>query len=464
MPDEKGTGNNCIERAAMITNEPNKWPKQAKNLMGRQKNGSSDKNLTVLSKITKLFFSNKVDNTAEWILTYQGVENRSEVYARELATLIEVSRNLVSVEQENLLDLILDQLKSVVDYSGAALAQLEGEQLTLLTYRGPDSLAEVIGGPISLANSQVYQQLVQQRTPIVVNNIQEDQLAMRAFQKLTGDQGGAIIDYACSLVIIPLIFKEEVIGVLALGHYQPCYYSAQHVELAVAFANYVALSLGNNQMHRKTRNLAVLAERNRLACELHDNVAQALGYLNLKVAVTSKLLADGQYTEAQANLQELKQVINEAYTDVREEIFNLRAKTSMGLSFLNTLDKYIAKYKQFYNLDIQLTLQTEENQLEFPAEVKEQVIRIIQEALINVRKHAKVDKVAITIKPNGDRVQIMIQDEGQGFAIDGLKKTDKTGFGLEIMQDRAQSINGNLEISSKPGKGTQITLDVPFTC
>jgi len=447
----------------MIINQPNKWPKESKSLMSRgRKNGSSDKNSTVLSKITKLFFSNKVDNTAEWILTYQEAENRSEVYARELATLIEVSRNLVSVEQENLLDLILDQLKSVVEYSGVAIAQLEGEQLTILTYRSLDSLAEVVGRPISLANSQVYRQLVQQRTPIIVSNIQKDQAAMRAFQRLAGDQRGVNIDYIRSLVIIPLIFKEEVIGVLALGHHQPGYYSSQHVELAVAFANYVALSLGNNQMHRKTRNLAILAERNRLACELHDNVAQSLGYLNLKVAVTSKLLADGQYAEAQANLQELKQVINEAYTDVREEIFNLRAKTSMGLSFLNTLDKYIAKYKEFYNLDIQLTLQTEENQLKFPAEVKEQVIRIIQEALINVRKHAQVDKVAITIKPNQDRIQIMIQDEGQGFAINKLKTADKTGFGLEIMQERAKSINGNLEISSKPGKGTRIILDVPF--
>jgi signal transduction histidine kinase len=449
----------------MTVNQRNNLAQQPKKSANhRHENGHADKSPTVLNKITKLLFSNKIDNTTEWILTHQQAENRSEVYARELATLIEVSRNLVSLDQEDLLDLILDQLKSVVDYSGAAIAQLEGDKLTILTYRDPIFQEEISGWYISLSDSQVYRQVVEQRTPFITANIQQEALATWSFQKLIGEQAKTTFSCICSLVTIPLIFKDQVIGVLSLGHSQPDYYSQQHVELAVAFANYLALFLGNNQMHRQIRGLAALEERNRLARELHDNVAQSLGYLNLKLAVTNNLLANGQFAEAQANLQELKRIVNETYTDVREEIFNLRAKTSIGLSFLNTLHRYIAKYKEFYNLDIQLAIQLEEDLLQFPADVKEQVIRIIQEALINVRKHAKVDKVLINIKQDQDQICISIEDKGQGFEIDEVKQTDKAGFGLQIMQERAQSINGNLKIASAPGNGTQVTIHVPMIC
>lgn len=97
------------------------------------------------------------------------------------------------------------------------------------------------------------------------------------------------------------------------------------------------------------RLLAEMRELNRLAQELHDTVAQALGYLNLKISMAHTLLASGETEAAQADLHELKGVIGEIYTDVREEIFYLRAKVLSDLSFLELLEQYINKYRRFYN-------------------------------------------------------------------------------------------------------------------
>lgn len=213
------------------------------------------------------------------------------------------------------------------------------------------------------------------------------------------------------------------------------------------------------------QHLALLAEtreRNRLAQELHDNVAQALGYLNLKLAVTNALLSEGQIEEAKASLDELKNIVGETYTDVREEIFSLRAKVFSGLGFLELLDKYTDKYRRFYKLNIEIVKEEDESCFEFPAAVSPQIIRIIQEALINVRKHAKVDKATIRLSREADRIRISVEDEGRGFNR-GMLYKKKASFGLQIMQERAESIGGELEIKSLLGQGSQIIIRLPLS-
>jgi PAS domain S-box-containing protein len=205
------------------------------------------------------------------------------------------------------------------------------------------------------------------------------------------------------------------------------------------------------------RLLAEMRERNRLAQELHDTVAQALGYLNLKIGMTSTLLAGNQVDPARASLQELKGVISETYTDVREEIFYLRAKALSDLSFMELLERYIDKYRRFYNLDIQLLQEAELAAFQFPPEETSQLIRTIQEALINIRKHARVNTATLRLGQENGAICISIEDGGQGF--DPAQSQEKTSsFGLQIMRERLESVGGSLEIDTAPGRGTRIVL------
>lgn len=207
--------------------------------------------------------------------------------------------------------------------------------------------------------------------------------------------------------------------------------------------------------------LAQMRERNRLAQELHDNVAQALGYLNLKMGQTHDFLTTSRLNEVGANLRELRQIVNETYADIRAEIFNLRAAPAQNVRFLETLRQYLDKYQRFYRLDIDLVFEADETYFDFPSEVSIALIRTIQEALMNVRKHARVDRALIRLGQRADGWQINIEDGGRGFVLNGLGSKDSTSYGLKIMQERIEGVGGHLEIVSAPGQGTRINLFYP---
>lgn len=265
--------------------------------------------------------------------------------------------------------------------------------------------------------------------------------------------------------LLPLTIEGQTSGGIGLSFTEPQNFSRKDRAFMTVLARQCAQAMERARLYEAEqaaqKDLALLAEtreRNRLAEDLHDNVAQALGYLNLKMTVTAELLAKGQVEEVAANLGELKQVIGETYTDVREEIFNLRAKVSSGVSFLELLNRYIDKYKRFYDLDIQLIQEAELSLFEFPQEVSPQIMRTIQEALINVRKHARVRQATIRLSGTGDHVCITVEDKGQGFDLAAIKGANINSFGLQIMQDRVRRVGGALEINTTPGQGTQIIL------
>jgi signal transduction histidine kinase len=214
---------------------------------------------------------------------------------------------------------------------------------------------------------------------------------------------------------------------------------------------------------QNARQVATLEERERLAGEMHDRLAQALGYLNLGLSGVDQALAEGQVDEARARLAELKQVVKQTYTDVREAIFNLRIRSDPQTPFLPTLQEYLAEYQSHYGVHVDLLVE-DEGLVRFPPQVKIQILRIIQEALTNVRKHAGTDRARIRMERAEEKVRISIEDEGQGF--DLARATpggEEQFFGLQIMYERARAAGGSLEVRSAPGQGTRIVLDLPLS-
>jgi signal transduction histidine kinase len=271
--------------------------------------------------------------------------------------------------------------------------------------------------------------------------------------------------------VLPLLGQRQAIGAVTISFAEARAFSPEEQEFILTVTQQCAQALERAQLYEieqqarleaeaNQQRLALLAEmreRSRLAQELHDTVAQVLGYLNLKIAMANTLLADNRLDALKANLQELKGVIAETYTDVREEIFNLRSAGFEDLSFLELLGRYIDKYRRFYNLEIQLLQEAEPELFEFPGEMTSQVVRTIQEALINVRKHAQVSAAIIRLSREGPYLRISVEDEGQGFDLAKIK--DKAGsFGLLIMRERVESAGGSLEVDSAPGRGTRVTL------
>ena len=272
--------------------------------------------------------------------------------------------------------------------------------------------------------------------------------------------GQIIEDHDSAWLAVPLIRSERFLGLIEVLRLETRHFQAGEAHLLTRLANQMVVSIENAQLYRKLHHLAALEERDRLAREMHDHLAQGLGYLNVKSAMTDELLANKQIEQAHESLVELKKVVKILYTDVREEIFNLRTTVPERISFFARLKEYLADYQKHYGLSVNLTI-SNEVPFEFSPEVNGQLLRIIQEALTNVRRHSDADKVLIHFAEEGGHVFMRIEDNGRGFQLEQMNRAAGQHYGIQIMRERAESVNGRLELDSQPGQGTRIVVWVP---
>ncbi len=195
-----------------------------------------------------------VRDITERVLARQRLERQVEERTKELTTLLEVSHSLASsLKLEPLLGLILDQLKAVVDYDGAAVMTLEGEDLTTLAYRGPIPQEEASRLHFPLENAQVNREVIHRCEPIIIPDVRGDAPLARAFQQTAGEALETTFGYIRSWMGVPLMVRERVIGMLTLDHSEPDYYSSRQAELAMAFASQAALAIENAKLFEETR-------------------------------------------------------------------------------------------------------------------------------------------------------------------------------------------------------------------
>lgn len=387
----------------------------------------------------------------------------AETQLREMETLVTASRSLVYLDHESLLQVILEQLKRVVDYVGATIFSLdaEGASLRVLAYQGPLPKRELVGYRFTRDDSQLHWEVIDQREPVIIADTHQADWERPPVRDLLSKPLQAVFGYARSWISLPLMVQKQVIGSLSLSHREPHYYTPHRVRLISAFADYAAIAIENTRLYQQAQSLGIVQERDRLARELHDNLAQALGYLNLRLLMVDRYLQQANIDDAQATLRELKQIVTETYTDVREEIFSLRSASLTTSNFLETLEAYLEKYQAHYGLKVEMVLD-DETAFEFSREVGGQIIRIIQEALINIRKHAQTNQALIQLTSQGAQIEIRIQDQGRGFDPNQVAAAEQRGFGLQIMRERAESVGAQLYIEATPGRGATIWIELPF--
>jgi signal transduction histidine kinase len=190
-------------------------------------------------------------------ISYAELEEKFLERTRILATLLEVSRNVTSVlELEPLLGLILDQLKSVVDYDGTSILKLDGSELRLLAYRGPIPHQAALQLRFPLEAAGVNRQVIQRKEPIIIPDVRGDTPLAIAFQHTASDQLKTTFGYIGSWMGVPLIARDQAIGMLSLDHRQTNYYTADHAALVLAFANQAAVAIENAQLYAEARRRA----------------------------------------------------------------------------------------------------------------------------------------------------------------------------------------------------------------
>jgi nitrate/nitrite-specific signal transduction histidine kinase len=263
-----------------------------------------------------------------------------------------------------------------------------------------------------------------------------------------------------SLLSVPLWRANRLHGIVAVLTRDQREFKKEDIHLLMRLAQQVIIAIENARLYQQMRYLAVLEERDRLAREMHDNLAQELGYLDLKATITRDLLANGQVEQARESLLELKRVTREAYGDTREAIFSLRNVISWSTDMVPVLREYLAEYRVHYGLDTRVIIE-DESLARFKPEAGVQIQRIIKEALTNVRKHAKASRAWIRFEREGDRVRITVEDDGRGFDPGGVNREGGQRYGIQIMRERAEGIGGSLEFISQANQGTRVVIRIP---
>jgi signal transduction histidine kinase len=211
---------------------------------------------------------------------------------------------------------------------------------------------------------------------------------------------------------------------------------------------------------------ATQEERQQLADELHDGLSQSLAFLNLQAQAAQVYLEAGQREPAQASVIRLGQAARQVESDIRELIGDLLTISSPSEGFCGTLRRVAAQFEKENGLHVSLEI---EHKAEIgcdpsvlPPACGVQLLRIVQEALANVRKHAGSPiQVLVKLRAANGLLQLTIADNGTGFD-PLLTGTVGKHYGLQVMRQRAASIGGQLEIHSGPEQGTRVEVSVPL--
>lgn len=222
-------------------------------------------------------------------------------------------------------------------------------------------------------------------------------------------------------------------------------------------ASVMALVIRNSELYAQLQSQAIFDERDHLAREVHDGLAQSLGFLNFKIQQVQRLLGRGEVDRAAVALQELREGNQEVYAEARQMILDLQWAAGEQGGLIQRLEKYGAVFAARTGLAISVEAEAEP---ELSQEAQRELFRVAQEALNNVHRHAHARCVTVRLARHQDGTTLVIEDDGRGVALpDGV-----TGghFGMRIMHERAQSIGGELRVASDPGKGTSVCVHVPL--
>ena len=214
----------------------------------------------------------------------------------------------------------------------------------------------------------------------------------------------------------------------------------------------------NVRLHDQVLDRAVLEERERIARELHDGLAQVLGYMNTQTQAVGKLLESGRVDEAREELRVMGTVSRDVYGDVREAIVGLR---SVPQGLVPAIREYLARLPRSPGCAIELVVLGDAGDVALPPSTEIQLVRIVQEALSNVRKHAGAGRVHVLVDARDGEVGVEVVDDGAGF---DPHRSDPTGwprFGIQTMRERAQALGGSCAVVSSPGAGTRVVVRVP---
>ncbi len=363
------------------------------------------------------------------------------IRARQVDTLHALDRASQTTDAlDNLAGKVLDIAISGWDAQGAVLILNDDDGWTCRAHRGMQ--ASPADARYVLA-TELMQEAMMQGDPMIEANLDIGKHGLH------------------SATAVPLVTEGHCLGALFLGSDRVDGFQDRHRDLLVTMAHQIALGIRNAQLYDELRQMDVIKERLRLSREIHDGLAQTLGFLGLQAERVESLLVENQTEQAETEVTVMRQAIASAYTDVREAIDGLRFTTRHPEHLADHLDEYIDDFSRQTGINAQFMAVPEDLTVENTTAV--QLFRIAQEALTNIRKHAQARHVSVRLYASPEEIELTIADDGLGFPDVTRMQRKYRSHGLNSMRERAESLGGSLSIATSPDQGARITVSIPTT-
>lgn len=313
----------------------------------------------------------------------------------------------------------------------------------------PETIAELTHAPGEVSAGQV----ALSGRPVVVPDARADPRVARWLTEREGIH---------ALVQVPIVVNGAVFGVFGVNYCQPRVLGDEEERLLLALAQRAALAIENARLYEQARELAVAEERNRLAHEIHDTLAQGFTGIILQLEVAESFLGqhDPTTVAAREHLLRAQALARTSLQEARRSVWNLRPSPLQGRTLLEALQLHLEEWRQQAGIVASCSFDGTARPL--TAEVETALLRVAQEALNNIRKHARASQVELQLVIEPATVRLRVCDDGIGFAGAGQPEAG-SGFGLIGMRERASRLGGSFTIASTLGHGTCIEVTVPDT-
>lgn len=298
----------------------------------------------------------------------------------------------------------------------------------------------------AVASSELHRDIIELTTQRGI----DDEVGLRRSATCSGCPVQGEIGHCLSF---PLQVGEQQPGVLCVMRSAgDAPFNQADVAAGRQYAGWAAIALANANRIRATRELA-RAEREAMVAHLHDNVAQTLSLLNLRVEGVEEALVSHGSPETLSQVRAVKAAVHEVFGQVRTALSDLRAPVSHAKDLVTALTACVEAFRETAGLPVEFVVA---GRCELSQSAQVQALNIVREALVNVRRHAQASHVLLEVFDTGHELRIAVQDNGVGF--DTAQGRVEHHLGLTIMSERARRSGAHLVIDSVPGCGTRVVL------
>ena len=367
---------------------------------------------------------------------------------RELAALHEVSREITSqLEIRQVRQSVTDKARTLLAADVAVLCLLEPDERFLQSSASSGPAEAVLGGRTSALHQLAERVLA------------SDEALPCGADECQGCCGILAGPFRASHLVAPLRIGPRVLGALCVGGQTGGQFSGEARHVLTELANSAAIALENARLYAQAERMATLEERQRIAAEMHDGLAQMVSYLGLQADRAADLVAAGRRGAAAEQLQRLRGGIEQASVEVRRAITSLQQDPQPPQALQGRLARLAADLAQEGEPAVDLVLASPEP-LILTRDACQEVLRVVGEAVLNARRHAGAGRVGVRLEHSNGEASVTIQDDGRGFD-PAAPLAGSQHFGMSIMRARAARLGGSLAVKSGPGQGTRVTLTWP---